>query len=352
MAPSPFDGRGGAAPTVSAVVLAYRSEPWLERCVKALLESEGVDVEVVLVDNGCTDGAVDRLAPTPRVTMVRPGRNLGFSGGCNAGAEVASGDFLALINGDLVVERDALAELITFAQKPEVGIAQPSIRLSDDPNLLNSDGNEVHFLGFSWCGSFGEPAAKRTAPRPITSAMGAAMMLRRELWLELGGFEPRYFAYHEDVELCRRCWHRGLELVNVHSAVAVHRYEFGRTPNKIYLSERNRLLFVLTTYEARTLLLLAVPFACVELAALAGSVATGTAGQKLGGWMWLLRNRRWVAQRRRELQDERSVPDVELAHLFATRLRAGNFPLPKWLKPLDAALAAYWSVVRRFLRRA
>jgi len=112
------------------------------------------------------------------------------------------------------------------------------------------------------------------------------------------------------------------------------------------------LLFVLTAYEARTLLLLAVPFACVELAALAGSVATGTAGQKLGGWMWLLRNRRWVAQRRRELQDERSVPDVELAHLFATRLRAGNFPLPKWLKPLDAALAAYWSVVRRFLRRA
>ena len=73
--------------------------------------------------------------------------------------------------------------------------------------------------------------------------MGAAMVLRRELWDELGGFEPRYFAYHEDVELCRRCWHRGLELVNVPGAVAVHRYEFGREPSKVYLSERNRLLF-------------------------------------------------------------------------------------------------------------
>jgi GT2 family glycosyltransferase len=350
---SPYLDSGGAdAPVVTAVVLAYREEPWLERCVHALLDSETVDVEVVLVDNGCTDGAVGRLEPTPGVVVVRPGKNLGFAGGCNAGAAVASGEFLALINGDLIVDSDALAELVAFAQKPEVGIAQPSIRLSDDRGRLNSDGNEVHFLGFSWCGSFGEPAAKRTSPRPITSAMGAAMVLRRELWDELGGFEPRYFAYHEDVELCRRCWHRGLELVNVPSAVAVHRYEFGRTPNKIYLSERNRLLFVLSAYETRTLLVLAVPFIVMELAALIGSLATRTAGQKLAGWIWLLRNRRWIAARRKRLQAERVVPDARLAHLFATRLNAGNYPLPGWLKPLDALLGAYWSVARRLLERS
>jgi GT2 family glycosyltransferase len=179
--------RGEATPTVSAVVLAYREEPWLERSVHALLDSRGVDVDVVLVDNGCTDGTVDRLAPTPGVTVVRPGENLGFAGGCNAGAAAASREFLALMNGDLVVEEDALAKLVTFAQRPDVGVAQPSIRLSDDPSRLNSDGNEVHFLGFSWCGSFREPATKRTAPRPIPSVMGAAMVVRRELWDELGG---------------------------------------------------------------------------------------------------------------------------------------------------------------------
>jgi GT2 family glycosyltransferase len=346
------DSRGAAAPAVSAVVLAYSEEPWLERCVFALLDSKGVEVEIVLVDNGCTDGAVDRLVSTPGVTVVRPGENLGFAGGCNAGAAVAWGEFLALINGDLIVEPDALAELVAFAAKPELGVAQPSIRLSDDPSRLNSDGNEVHFLGFSWCGSFGEPAAKRTVPRPITSAMGAAMVLRRSLWEELGGFESRYFAYHEDVELCRRCWHRGLELVNVPSAVAVHRYEFGREPSKLYHSERNRLLFVLTAYETRTLIALAVPFIAMELAALAGSVVTGSTRSKVAGWIWLLRNRRWVAQRRRQLQLERSVSDAELAQLFATRLAAGNFPLPDWLKPFDALLAAYWSVARQLLTRA
>jgi GT2 family glycosyltransferase len=344
------DAIGAAVPSVSAVVLAYRDEPWLERCVHALLGSRQVDVQVVLVDNGCTDGAVDRLAPTPGVTVVRPPENLGFSGGCNAGAAIATGEFLALVNGDLVVEPDALAELVAFAAKPEIGIAQPSIRLSADPNRLNSDGNEVHFLGFSWCGSFGKPASIRRAPRAITSAMGAAMVLRRELWDSLGGFEPRYFAYHEDVELCRRCWHRGLELVNVPSAVAVHRYEFGREPNKLYLSERNRLLFVLTAYEKRTLLLLAFPLVAVELATLVGSVATGTVSKKLAGWWWLLRNRLWIAERRRQLQAERLVTDAELAHLAATRLfDAENFALPEWLKPLDALLAAYWFVARRFL---
>jgi GT2 family glycosyltransferase len=342
----------GAAPVVSAVVLAYKEEPWLERCVHALLDSDGVDVEVILVDNGCTDGSVDRLAPTPGVTVVRPAKNLGFAGGCNAGAAVASGEFLTLINGDLVVQTDALAELVAFAQKPEVGIAQPSIRLSDDPTRLNSDGNEVHFLGFSWCGSFGQPAQIRTEPRPIMSVMGAAMVLRRALWEELGGFEPRYFAYHEDVELCRRCWHRGLELVNVPDAVVVHRYEFGREPSKLYLSERNRLLFVLTTYERRTLLVLALPFVAVELAGLIGSVATRTIVQKVAGWVWLLRNRRWIAQRRRQLQTERTIRDAQLAYLFATRLEAGNFPLPTWLQPFDALLAAYWSLARRFLASA
>jgi GT2 family glycosyltransferase len=346
-------GGAGAVPTVSAVVLAYRDEPWLERCVHALLQSNDVDVDVVLVDNGCTDGAVDRLATKLGVTVVRPGHNLGFSGGCNAGAATSSGEYLALINGDLIVEPDALAELVTFAQKPEIGIAQPSIRLSDDPSRLNSDGNEVHFLGFSWCGSFGEPAAKRSGPRPITSVMGAAMLLRRELWDDLGGFEPRYFAYHEDVELCRRCWHGGVELVNVPSAVAVHRYEFGREPTKLYLSERNRLLFVITAYEARTLLVLALPIIAMELAAFVGALATRTVGKKVAGWLWLLRNRKWVARRRRQLQTERVVPDAELARLFATRLlNAGNFPLPSWLRPLDALLAAYWAVARRLLERS
>src|SRR3712207_2715046 len=96
---------------VSAVVLAWGDEPVLEDAVHAALASEGVEVDVVLVDNGCTSDAVARLAGVPGVTVLEPGRNLGFAGGCNHGAARAAGDVLAFVNGDAVVRPTALAAL-------------------------------------------------------------------------------------------------------------------------------------------------------------------------------------------------------------------------------------------------
>jgi len=116
-----------AEPSVSAVVLAYGAEPWLEKSVYALLGSTGVAVEVVLVDNGCTDGAVGRLADTPGVAVAGDGVNLGFSGGCNLGAATATGEYLALVNGDLIVEPDALMRLVAVASAPDVGIGAGSL---------------------------------------------------------------------------------------------------------------------------------------------------------------------------------------------------------------------------------
>src|SRR5689334_23452927 len=139
-------------PRVSAVVLAWQAEPWLRRGVEALLASEKVTVDVVLVDNGCTTDDVEVLEQVPGVTVVRPGTNLGFAGGCNAGAAVATGDYLALVNGDAIVEPTTMARLVEEADKPDVAIAGASIRLASDPHLLNAGGNPVHLLGLSWAG--------------------------------------------------------------------------------------------------------------------------------------------------------------------------------------------------------
>lgn len=334
---------------VTAVVLAWQAEPWLERSVEAVMASEGVDVDVVLVDNGCTDGAVDRIDGRPGVTVLRPGTNLGFAGGCNAGAAVATGDYLALVNGDAVVDPGALAALAATASGSEVGIATGSIRLSEDPGLLNSAGNDIHFLGFSWSGRFREPAGDHDERRPVLGASGAGCVLRREVWEALGGFDDRYFAYHEDAELSLRCWQRGLRVVYDPRAVVVHRYEFSRNPRKFYLVERNRLLVLLTLWEARTLALLAPVLVALEIATLGLAAAGGWWREKLAGWGWLVRNRGWVRARRSQLQRERTVPDRDLAHLFAARIDPANFPLPSWLRPLDTLLAGYWALVRRWL---
>jgi len=207
-------------PRVSAIVLAWLAEPLLRGSVEAILASEKVDVDVVLVDNGCTTDDVEVLERLPGVAVVRPGRNLGFTGGCNAGAAVATGEYVALINGDAVVEPNTLARLVDELARPDVGVAAGAVRLSEDPTLLNSSGNVVHVLGLSWVGGFREKET-RTAPTDSAGAMGACLVTTRAHWDRLGGLYEPYFAYHEDADFSVRTWRVGLRVVNVPDAVAV-----------------------------------------------------------------------------------------------------------------------------------
>ena len=337
------------APKVTAVVLAYGAEPWLERSVAAVLASDGVDADVVLVDNGCTDGAVNRLESRTGVTVIRPGRNLGFAGGCNVGAAQATGDFIALVNGDAVVDPDALSMLVAALDDDTVGIATASIRLASDRSLLNSRGNDIHFLGFSWSGGFGQRAEPGRVPIAVTGASGAGMVMRRVLWEKLGGFDEEYFAYHEDAELSLRCWHTGMRVVYVSDAVVIHRYEFSRNPTKQFLLERNRLLLIATFFSGRLLLVLAPALVAAECGVLALAVAQGWGRQKLRGWWWMARHWRHVRARRRQLQGERVIADKELAALFVGELDPTNYPLPALARPVSVALSAYWALARNLL---
>src|SRR5438552_7537803 len=104
-------------------MVAYGTEDWLERAVDAALGSTGVDVDVVVVDNGCTDGGVDRIRTHDRVEVVSPRQNLGFAAGCNLGVRHARSGTIALVNPDALLAPDALAALVAVARRREVGIA-------------------------------------------------------------------------------------------------------------------------------------------------------------------------------------------------------------------------------------
>jgi GT2 family glycosyltransferase len=171
--------------------------------------------------------------------------------------------------------------------------------------------------------------------------------MARATWERMGGFEERYFAYHEDAELSIRCWQQGLSVVFVPEAVVLHHYEFSRNPDKLYLLERNRLVFLATVYEARTLLALAPLLVVFEAAVFVLAIAGGWGGRKIDGWRWLLRHRRWLWERRRQLQSVRTVGDRELVGLFATRLGSNHLPLPRYLRPIDAVLGVGLSFAAR-----
>jgi GT2 family glycosyltransferase len=350
----------GGLPRVSAIVLAWKAEPLLRRSVEALLSSEKVGVEVVLVDNGCTTDDVVQLSALPGVTVIGDGTNLGFSGGSNLGVAHSTGEYVALINGDAVVEPTTLARLVEELAQPSheasrngtqpafsrVGIAAGAVRLADNPDLLNSNGNPVHVLGISWVGGLGERDT-RTAPTETAGAMGACLVTTRAHWDRLGGFDEHYFAYGEDADLSIRTWRLGLRVVNVPDAVALHGYEFGRNNFKFYLVERNRLIIVSTLWGARALLLLAGPLLALETAMLLLALRQGWFKDKVRGYAWLWRHRRHILDRRRQLQRERTVPNREWMRVLTDRL---DTPLvdPPGVGVLNACMSAYWRLVQRW----
>jgi GT2 family glycosyltransferase len=336
-------------PAVTVVVLAYGPEPDLPACIASALSSTGVQVTVVLVDNGCTSAGLEQCARDARVQLLRPAVNLGYAAGCNAGAAATRDRTLVFLNSDCRVAPDAVSALVTALQAPAAGLVTASVRLAADPALLNSAGNPVHFLGFSWAGRCGEPARSPELPADVASVSGACFAVRRELWEELEGFEDEYFAYHEDVDLSLRCWLSGRTVRYVPTAVALHDYAFSRHAQKMYLLERNRLITWLTVLERRTLLLLAPALLAFELATALLAARQGWLRHKARAWWWLLCHTGWLRGRRRRVAQQRRRPDRVLGEVLTAVLRPGGSGLSPAVALADLPLTAYWKAVRRCL---
>lgn len=331
-------------------MLTFGAEPFIEGTLASVLASAGVRAHVWLVDNGNTTGAVDALEDDPRLTVLRPGRNLGFAGGVNFGAAHGRAETLAVLNADAQLDPGALSMLVAVAAEPEVGIAGASLRLARAPGVMNSAGNPLHMSGLSWAGANGEPAAEHDRRRAAPIASGAAFAIRRERWAELGGFWADYFTYHEDTDLSLRCWQRGWRVEYVPDAVVEHAYEFGRNPRKLAYVERNRLLILATLYQRRTLLLLSPVLLGTEVAVCAWALSGGWLGAKVSGWGWLWRHRQEVAARRAIVQAQRTCSDRDLSWLISARLDNAVVGLPnRVLGLVNPVLAAYWHLVRRWL---
>jgi GT2 family glycosyltransferase len=302
-------------PSVSVIVLAYGAEPLLDDCIRSILASRDVDVALHLVDNGCSNPSLAELGGLPGVRLHVPMENLGFAGGVAFGVGHAAGDFLCFINSDAVVEPDAIAALVGRAGDPGVGVVSGSVRFHRDPATVNSAGNPLHVLGFAWAGGFGAPADDHRVGRPVAVASGAAMAMRRQVWDELGGFEPRFFMYHEDVDLSVAAWQHGYSVEYVPAAVVHHDYEFSRTSTKLYYAERNRLVVLLTRWPRRLLTAILPLVVVVELGTVVAGGLPGLRKAKLQGWWWLVHNRRWLRDRRRDNLAASVQPDAFVRHL-------------------------------------
>jgi GT2 family glycosyltransferase len=329
---------------ISVVVVAYRSGEALARCLQAVREDEP-GAEVIVVDN---DGS-DRDVASDGVRLVEPGENLGFAEGSNRGAAAATGDVLVFLNPDTVVARGALRQLAKTLEDPGIGIAMARLRLLDQPDLLNSAGTMVHVSGVVWAGSYREPADRLSSLEDVPAPSGAAMAIRRDLFEELGGFTGELFMYLEDVELGWRAHLRGLRVVVDPAADVYHEYEFARHASKASLLERNRLVFVLSAYSGRLLLLLAPVLAAVEAGMLVVAVRQHWLRGKLAGSWWCLRHVPWLLRHRRATQGLRRVRDRDMAPFLTPVFDPSMMGLPPGTATANAVISRYWSLVQKLL---
>jgi GT2 family glycosyltransferase len=304
---------------------------------------------VIVVDNGGTDGELVAAGDHERWRLLEPSENLGFAAGCNFGAAEATSDVLVFLNPDAVVGPGTLRRLARTLEDPSIGIAMARLRLLARPELLNSGGAVVHVSGLAWAGRFGEPADEIRVLENVAAASGAALAIRRDTFHELGGFTGELFMYQEDVELSWRAHLAGLRVVVDPGADVFHEYDFGRHDTKIALLERNRLIFVLTAYSVRLLIVLGPVLALGELAMLALAARRRWFGGKLGGWWWLARHPRWLVRHRRETQRLRRVKDRELARFLVPVLDPKMIPLPRGMSLYNGLVRRYWAFARKAL---
>lgn len=242
---------------VRAVVLCWNNAGIIDRCLEHLLATEWTgQLDVVVVDNGSTDGSVERWDQRhPTVRLVQTGANRGYAGGMNRGlVDLDDVDAVALVNSDAFVEPRWLTPLAAALDADAgVGAACPKI-LFDEPDaegrpVLNNVGNE---LGPTWelhDRGYGEvDHGQYDRAEDVWAWCGAAVLLRRRYLDDVGRFDERLFLYAEDADLAWRGARKGWRYRYVPASVVhhLHRSSSGgqRTPLLDHLNRRNRLVVV------------------------------------------------------------------------------------------------------------
>ncbi|MDR3388638.1 MAG: glycosyltransferase [Rudaea sp.] len=193
-----------AQPRVSIVIPVYNKIAYTAACLRSLAADAGeVPFEIIVVDDGSSDATPQRLGEIGGIRFIRNAQNLGFVGSCNAGADCAKGEFVAFLNNDTVVVAGWLKALLAcFGEEPDAGLVGAKLVYPD--GRLQEAGGIVFRDGSGWnYGRFDDPADPRyNFRREADYCSGAAILIRRDLFARLGGFDPRYApAYYEDTDL-------------------------------------------------------------------------------------------------------------------------------------------------------
>lgn len=217
---------------LSILIVNWKSKDYLRQCLRSIGNTcDALAPQIVVVDGGSFDGCAEMVAREfPEVDFVQSPTNIGFGRSNNLGFQKVTGKAVLLLNPDTELTPGALNELMAgLLDLPDAGLI--------GAHLLNSDGSlqlsSVHPLPTPWNAAVDSDWLRRrwwrikgpapgSAPLEVEAVSGACMMLRSEVFHRLGGFDPRYFMYAEDMDLCLKVRRSDLKIYHVPRAVVVH----------------------------------------------------------------------------------------------------------------------------------
>lgn len=242
------------------VIINWNSTPLLQRCVASI--SSSFPGNLIIVDNGSANPAVDALADAYDLNLLRPSENLGFGGGCNLGAAQGYAPFILFLNPDICFHPDTLPELISFLTSErlpkEVGIV--GVQLVDQHGQIQK--NIAHFPRFShlFPRMLGLDRAFPCIFPPhyvtklnyeqtqiVDQVPGAFFLVRRSVFDQLGGFDERFFMYYEDVDFSYRAFLSGWKTLYLAEVAATHQgggTTYLITARRLFYSLRSRVLYI------------------------------------------------------------------------------------------------------------
>jgi len=245
----------GLNPCVWIIVLNWNGRHHLQDCLGSLSTVDYPNYKILFVDNASSDGSVDFVKENySAVMIIRNENNLGFAEGNNVGIRHAldhGADYVVLLNNDTRVEPDFLSELIRRSEENKgVGVLGGKILMSANPRTVNSTGVNLNLFAYGWDRDFGEDATElKREGGEVLAVSGCMMAVKKEVFEAVGFFDPKYFAYYEDVDFCIRVWkHTKFKIEYVPGSVIYHKFSASSSPDpsfkrRLMTINRYRLFF-------------------------------------------------------------------------------------------------------------
>lgn len=310
--------------SASIILLAYNSKSDLEECIPSLESQSYKDYEIIVMDNSPNNDVQNFVSKNyPDIKYVKNNSNIGYPAGNNNGLKYAKGKYIIVVNPDTVADNEWLNQLIKpLENNAEVAITNSKVLLYHYQDLVNTFSNYCHFTGLDFCKGLGEPSSLYSKPSEAGAISGCSFATRRDVFEEIGGFDPDFFLYMEDVDLAWRVRLAGYKILAVPSSIIYHKYELSIGAWKNYYLERNRYQMLLKNYSLKMLILIFPAILVAEIITWGHAILQGLPyiKSKLDAYWWVLTNIPGIIEKRKQIQNNRKISDKEFIELLEWRI--------------------------------